>query len=51
MQSFGGLFHSKITRAGTGVIEGCSCYLFIEMKCTLVRFPDVCNWIKFGRDC
>ena len=45
MQSFGGHFHSKITWAGAGLIEGCnrkiqvcSCYLFIEMKCTRGRY-------------
>ena len=42
MQCFGGLFHSKITLAGTGLIEGCHrrkwfC-LFIEMECILLRF-------------
>ena len=37
-------FHSKITGAGTGLIEGCNrrkrfyC-LFIEMECILLRFP------------
>ena len=44
MQSFGGPFHSKITWAGTGLIEGCNrrkCFycLFIEMECILLRFP------------
>ena len=44
MQSFGGPFHSKITWAGTGLIEGCKrkkyfyC-LFIQMQCILLRFP------------
>ena len=44
MQSFGGPFHSKITSAGTGLIEGCNrgkCFycLFIEMECILLRYP------------
>ena len=44
MQSFGGPFHSKITWAGSGLIEGCNrrkCFycLFIEMECILLRFP------------
>ena len=43
MQSFGGPFHSKITLAETGLIEGCNgrkCFycLFIEMECILLRF-------------
>ena len=37
-------WHSKITSAGTGLIEGCNrrkCFycLFIEMECILLRFP------------
>ena len=39
-------FHSKITWGRTGLIEGfnrrkcvLTCYLFTEIKCTLVRFP------------
>ena len=51
MQSFGGLFHSKIFTCNlswdwpdrfktvTEEKEVYSCYLFIEMKCTLVKFP------------
>ena len=44
MQSFGGPFHSRITVAGTGLIEGCNrrkCFycLFIEMECKMLRFP------------
>ena len=56
MQSFGGLFHSKITWAGIGLIEGCN-----RRKCTLNNCSlklsshcwwgfDVCNCIQFGRD-
>ena len=50
MQSFGGSFTVKyllVTWAGTGLLEGCnwrkllsSCYLFIEMKYTLVKFLE-----------
>ena len=49
MESFGSSFHSKITWDGTGLIEGCNkrkcvfCYLFIEMKSTLTRFPTNVN--------
>ena len=44
MQSFGGPFHSKIARAGTGLIKGynrrkCFYCLFIAMECILLRFP------------
>ena len=43
MRSFGGHFHSKISSAGTDLIEGCNrkCFycLFIEMECILLRFP------------
>ena len=43
MQSFGSPFHSKLTQAGSGLIEGCNrrCFycLFIEMECVLLRFP------------
>ena len=44
MHSFGGPFHSEITCAGTGLIEGCNrrkCFhrLFIEMEYILLRFP------------
>ena len=40
MQSFGGLFHSKITWVGTGLTEGCTEEsIFIEMECILLRFP------------
>ena len=44
MQSFGSPFHSKITSAGAGLIEGCNrrkyfyC-LFNEMECILLRLP------------
>ena len=49
MLSFGGPFHSKITGAGTGLIEGCNrrkcfCCLFIEVECMYIaEVPDVCN--------
>ena len=52
---FDGPFHSKITWAGTGLIEGCN-----RRKCLLIfvrwnevhtgKVSDVCNWIQFGRD-
>ena len=57
VQSSGGPFHSKITWAGTGLIEGynrrkSSYDLFIEMECILLRFAtNVSNWIQFGSDC
>ena len=43
IQTFGGPFHSKMTGAGTGLIEGCNrrkCFncLFIELECILLRF-------------
>ena len=31
--------------------ELCACYLVIEMKCTLVRFPTYVTGFSFGRDC
>ena len=49
MQSFGGPFHSKITWAGTGLIEGCNkrkCVIVIcslKMEFTLARFPTYVN--------
>ena len=55
-QSFRGPFRSKITWAGTGLIQGCN-----RRKCVLIIFhwngvhiavfSDVCNSIQFGRDC
>ena len=45
MQSFGGPFHSKLTLAGTGLIEACNrrkCALVIcslKLSTLLVRFP------------
>ena len=44
IQTFDGPFHSKITWARTGLIEGCNrrksfYYLFIEMECMSLRFP------------
>ena len=43
-QSFGRPFHSKISWAGTVLIEdynkrNCVLGIYIEMKCTVVRFP------------
>ena len=56
MQSFGGPVYSKITWAGTGLIEGCNrrkcVLLFIHWNGVYIaEVPDVCNWIQFGRDC
>ena len=42
MQSFGGPFHNWPNR-GLEQEEMCSCYLFIEMESTLVRFPTYVN--------
>ena len=50
MQSFGGPFHSKITRTGTGLVEGCNrrkC--FIEMERILLRFPTYVIGSSFGK--
>ena len=49
-------FHSKITRAGTGLIKGCNrrkcILLFIHWNgLHIAEVLDVCNWIQFGRDC
>ena len=54
MQSFGGPFHSKMTWAGTGLVEGCNrrkCVLwFVHWNWVHIdEVPDVCNWIWFCR--
>ena len=55
MQSSGGPFHSKITWAGTGLIEAVTeesvfiVHYWNEVH--IAEVPDVCNWIQFGIDC
>ena len=54
MQRFGGPFHSKITWAGTGLIEGCNKRKCVLVICTLKwspRWRGFRKCIEFVRDC